>query len=310
MNANDEEVQRILDICLDRVLQNGASVEMCLRDYPEHAPALEPLLTTALEAQQALSYNPSPASKAVARAAMASAIQRREERSSRWTLQRLLQGFALRTSGSYKWAIGATAALVFVLSSSGVVVASGGSLPDQPLYPVKRTVERARLLVAFGDQAKAQLHAAYAERRMEEMAAMGTKGDRDRVERLRTEFRQTLTQVQNSALPGIAVLETDPSDLRPPAPGAGPGFPGAKRAQDMRHMHQVLQRGLDRMDRRMAIAIAVAPEPARAELSRALSTSRREYQVLIITFRQYSGESDASENNALPGYRWLQQSER
>ncbi|MFC1924079.1 hypothetical protein ACFLXA_01760 [Chloroflexota bacterium] len=54
-----EELEHILDECIERVLQ-GESLEQCLQRYPQHAAQLEPLLEVALAARQAASIEPRP----------------------------------------------------------------------------------------------------------------------------------------------------------------------------------------------------------------------------------------------------------
>ena len=62
-----ERLENIFDECLERMLR-GESVEDCLRDYPEEAANLEPLLMTAIDTtRRAASLQPRPEFKAWAR---------------------------------------------------------------------------------------------------------------------------------------------------------------------------------------------------------------------------------------------------
>ncbi|HEX3100087.1 MAG TPA: DUF5667 domain-containing protein [Patescibacteria group bacterium] len=60
------------------------------------------------------------------------------------------------------------APLVFVLLIAGTTVASANSLPGDALYPVKRQVENARLLIAPTEEAKLELQVNFAQKRLEE----------------------------------------------------------------------------------------------------------------------------------------------
>ena len=161
MKRQNDEFTQVLDTCLDQVLQDGGSVESCLQRYPEHAAELEPLLRLALETRQALDFTPSAAAKGTARIALQEAVHQRATRRRWQTPWRLLDGFSRQLSGPYRWAMGATAALLLVvLGGTGIVAASSKSLPDQPLYTVKRAVEQTQLAITFDDHAKARRHAA------------------------------------------------------------------------------------------------------------------------------------------------------
>jgi hypothetical protein len=54
--------EKILDECLDRV-NRGESIETCLKDYPEQANELEPLLRAASQAKKAYVFTPSDDAK-------------------------------------------------------------------------------------------------------------------------------------------------------------------------------------------------------------------------------------------------------
>ena len=73
------EFDRILDECLDR-LHRGESLESCLKDYPEHAERLEPLLHAILQTKEAYSFVPSPSTKRAARQRFNAALEELERR--------------------------------------------------------------------------------------------------------------------------------------------------------------------------------------------------------------------------------------
>ncbi|MBI4339718.1 MAG: hypothetical protein HY680_07165 [Chloroflexi bacterium] len=290
---------QVLDACVDRVLKEGDSVEACLASYPEHTEQLEPLLRLAVQTRQTLDYAPAPSTAAVARARLHRAIQQRETHPPRGNSRRSFQRFAFARVHSYRWAIVAsTAALLVLLASSGAVAASSGSQPDQPLYPVKRTAERARLALAFDQGAKARLHATYAERRVKEMAAMATKGDSRQIEALQSDLQGSLRQIRRTALPGRVPVVARPADAgRYTFPGPVPpyvprmmprGYQGqeARQGAEARELHQMLQSHMQLMELRFRLAMRDAPEPTKEQLRQALASAHVEYQELLVEFQR------------------------
>lgn len=245
--ATTNEFDRVLDECLDRVLAHGESVEACLQRYPGHASELAPLLHLALESKRTLDFTPAAAAKTRARLLLQAAIARREARKEqRWRWPRLP-----RMAGAPRWAI-STAAVVILMAigGSGIVAASSDSMPDQPLYPVKRTVEDARLMFTFSSDSKAQLHAKFADRRVREIAVLSRKGKAHRVERLTADLDRHLRRVQRSAVPGAIparplqlLKELASQDLQTPvpiAPGiAPPRLNDTDEAQQRRRLRSI-----------------------------------------------------------------------
>ncbi|MBI4312710.1 MAG: hypothetical protein HY681_13145 [Chloroflexi bacterium] len=282
--ADTMEYLRILDVCLDRTLKSGEPVEACLRDYPDQARELESALRLALQAQQAGVYTPATTAKALARATLHQAMRRREA-AKRQLWWRSLQWFAPKTVAAHRWAAVAVASALFVvLATSGAVAASSGSDPDEALYPIKRTVERTRLAITRGPEAKASLHADFADRRMEELAAMASKGDRRRMEAMRREFRDSLEHVRVFVLPGNIVVVARPGGPgHEPMPGTRPrSGPGS--GNDMRELQRALEAHARHAELRYRMAMQQAPPPVREELRTAMEAARQEYAALLAAF--------------------------
>ena len=289
MTNTPNDFNQVLDSCLDQVFGNGDSIEQCLERYPEYASELEPLLQTALETQQALAYTPSSNAKATERARLQQALVAHQA-PNRWhhTLG-ALQSFSTRLSGPYRWAATATVALLIVMvGGTGVVTASSGSLPDQPLYPVKRVVERTHMALTVNDQAKARLHATFAERRMMELAVMGTKGNKVYVEKLAGELDINLKHIRQFAIPGVPVpaLAVTPS-LRPDGV-----LTDRETARVLFRLVSQLQRDLDRHDQKLRNAYLTAPEPVRQELRIAHGEVQKKYRGLIHAMSMAARGSD------------------
>ena len=166
----------ILNECLDRMLQ-GESIEECLRRYPEVSQDLEPLLRTAQAARIASTIRPSAEFKARARYEFQSRLNELSARKEQRT-----PFFRWRWQWQSGWAIALIAIMVVVLSGGGTVAASGGSMPDETLYPVKLATEKVHLALTFSDIGKAELNARYADRRVEEIVYLAEKDDTKNVQ--------------------------------------------------------------------------------------------------------------------------------
>lgn len=155
----------ILDICLDRILVKGDTIEQCLGSYPEEAVELEPLLRAALSAVEASSHiEPRPEFQRLAKHRLLSAIEetgkkRAEHRMPLWGWQR-------------RWAVALVAVLVLILIGAGTVTASTGSLPGDTLYPVKTATEKVQGFFTFGSEAKANFYMKLAQRRLDELKSL------------------------------------------------------------------------------------------------------------------------------------------
>jgi len=194
----------------------------------------------------------------------------------------------------------AAALLLIVLGGTGIVAASSNSLPDQPLYPVKRAVERTRLALTFDKQAKVRFHATLANRRIDEMAIMGSKGHEKRVKELMDDLNGNLRQIQHSTFPEAplpvlemtAVAEWD-GRPRPVMPEVSPPRPGLTERwlpRSLEHLNTILEEGLQRQDRVLLQAMQKAPEPAKEELRNAHKAAQRKYRALIQAIQRSAAE--------------------
>lgn len=152
--------EKILDECLERLIQ-GESIEECLARYPEQAVELEPLLKAALTVREASALKPRPELKAQIGSRLRSVIEVRGQR----------RVFRL----GWGWALAIGMVLFLMIASTSTVVAASGSLPDEPLYPVKIAMEHVRLWLTPSDMGKAKLHARFVNRRIDEIAQMAGK---------------------------------------------------------------------------------------------------------------------------------------
>lgn len=145
-----------------------------------------------------------------------------------------------------QWAIASAVVLALIVASTGTVAASASSLPGETLYPVKRFVEGAQLVLASEDKRPA-LHIAFAETRLSEIESLAAEGDipPGLVQDLATETEAALTgalsvPVEQQAETYAAIVSMT------------------------EHQQEVLAR-----------VLAKAPEPAQAALAHAQSVSAK-----------------------------------
>ncbi|MFC1903803.1 DUF5667 domain-containing protein [Chloroflexota bacterium] len=202
-----KELDNILNECLERILTRGETIEQCLASYPEQAAELEPLLQTFFFAKKAAEVKPRPEFRDRARYQLRVALQEMAEKR-----ERRFSFFSWQP----RWATVVVAVLVFVLASGSTVAASGNSMPDGTLYPVKLATERVRLALTFSALDKAELYARLADKRVTEIISMVEKGKLKQME-------QT-TQRLDAQLVAMANLVGPPAEeagvLLAPAPTA------------------------------------------------------------------------------------------
>ena len=298
MAANGFELA--LDECLDLALKDEQSVETCLRRYPEHAEEMAPLLQMAHEVKSTLDYTPSTVGKTRARLLMQAAIARQQARKERrWQWP----GW-LRVTGPPRWAVGmATIVLVMALGGTGIVAASSDSMPDQPLYPIKRAVEEARLVLSFSSTGKAKLHARFADRRVEDFAILSRQGNIKRVPSLTSDLDRHLRRTQHSAFPNsvpalpLRLLEEAAGrELQTPVPvvpGIAPPQPSdeSQQLQQGQARPQPLspraQRIMQAIRNELTRAFAQQEQALRLSISEASDLDKRTLQYTLLVLREH-----------------------
>src|SRR5919199_6679421 len=168
MMDDSKRFEIILQHCLDR-LEMGGSVQACLRDFPEDAEALAPLLAAAAELRWC-ALPPLPESTyAAVRTRTLAAFARRPPvppRRPAWSWTSL-----------WPRAVVLACALLLIFAGAGItVVAAQQSLPGSLLYSLKRGAEQARLDLAPNPQAQASLYLDFAGRRLNEALAIAASG--------------------------------------------------------------------------------------------------------------------------------------
>ncbi len=207
--------ERALDECLSQLNTGEFGLEEVLARYPEHAAELRPLLRTAMLVRQVPQMVPSPEAKAAGRRRLLAAVakKRREKALAKpGVLQRLGQQVAtvmqplLQPQRQGLMLAQAIAALLVVVSlvGAGTVGVAAGSLPDSPLYPIKRTTEWVQLTLTTSPADKARLHMDYSERRLGEAQALWEAG-----KGLHEATRWAMESEKNGALTAIGKVSDE-----------------------------------------------------------------------------------------------------
>lgn len=152
----ERDLINAFDDCITR-LNDGESLEVCLRAYPQFAAELRPMLLAGQVVQRAR-INPIEvqAAQARARARVLTALQQPAVYRRPTPIRAY---FRLAT-------LAASFLLIFSVLLGGAAVAAESSLPGDPLYGYKRLTEQVRLSLP-GDQAG--LQAQFAQRRIDEI---------------------------------------------------------------------------------------------------------------------------------------------
>ena len=198
---NKKQLEASLQECIERMEQR-ASIEECLEASPEQAEELRPLLMLARELKGSLSVEPSAAARQAWRRRLQGEIWLTEQRRKAPLLHRL--------TGPWRaWATAGALSVIVFVGGFGVVQGSSDSVPGQVLYPVKRTVEQARLSLPFQSrEAKARLSAELAARRANEMAILARKNKTSQLAALTQRLEKHLTKAADISV-GLAARELE-----------------------------------------------------------------------------------------------------
>jgi hypothetical protein len=180
-------LERTLDECLSQLNTGELGLEEALARYPEYEAELRPLLRMAMLVRQTPRAVPSPAAKAAGRQRLLAAVARkkREKAQARPGLARrlgqsvavLVQPWVQPQRQPLRLAQAIAAVLVVVsLISAGTVKVAASSLPNSPLYTIKRATERVQLALTTTAAGRARLHMDYSEKRLEEAQTLWEAG--------------------------------------------------------------------------------------------------------------------------------------
>jgi hypothetical protein len=199
------EFDDILNECLERVL-HGGTVDECLSRFPQYADKLKPLLDTGLQVKKAASVQPRPEFRANARLQFQATLTASKSKPKTPFLDWLKQP---------QWAAVTAFALLVVLGTATAAVANG-SMPDQPLYPVKLAMENIQISLTPSAESRGELYARFLGRRVDEIATMAAENKPDKIALVTNRLDAMVSIIAAST----AVLAPDTSKTAAPQPAA------------------------------------------------------------------------------------------
>ena len=154
-------IEEILDICLEEI-KKGASIDVVLAKFPEHAEELNLLLSIANKISA--TPKPQPSTNALYNALV--------EAGKYLPKQKVFKprfGFDWLLNPQFVFVRTLAVILVASLLTWSITSASADALPGHFLYPFKLVTEKIRLVLTTNPQGEAELRLTFSERRMQEL---------------------------------------------------------------------------------------------------------------------------------------------
>jgi Domain of unknown function (DUF5667) len=214
-----DDIELILQDCLEKIQSGQETLDGALEKYPHLADELRPALEAALWFRmRKATLDARPGFVNASRRRVLEKIEQEQaiHESPRTAvgLGGLLQFWQmLLGQRRLVFQIALVLLLVFgmVAGTSGVARAAQNALPGDLLYPVKTSLERASIVVAVGDAAKANLHIRFAQRRLAELHALLLENHDGAVAATVSSFEEHI----NSAIRHLIALQAqDPTKAR------------------------------------------------------------------------------------------------
>lgn len=174
----NNELEIILDTCVNQIEAGTASVDECLARYPKHAAQLKPMLSAATKLARAREIMPDPAYKARARMQLTMHMQQNPQR------KHVSPVF-------WRFTIGFVTVMLLFLAS-GTAFAQGAH-PGDALYNWKLTSEHVWRLTS-SDQLGVDL--ALSDRRVNELVWASNSGDEGRRTRAMDRYEVLLVKFE------------------------------------------------------------------------------------------------------------------
>ena len=185
----------VLEECITAIQERGEAVGECLARYPARRHELEPLLHLTVRLRAARTVTAAPGFRQASAIRVRNLAAARPQRKRR-ALQPLRGRGRVAPSARRKLpAVVGIAVTLWLAAGGGAIYASGGALPGDALYPVKRAVETARLAASLDAGRDARLRLAFAERRLDEMARLVAEGRPEAIGQATTGYRAQLEAV-------------------------------------------------------------------------------------------------------------------
>ena len=260
MGSKREDIEQILQTCLEMIRSGQETVDSALARYPEQAEELRPLLETASWLQMSRkAVSPAPDFVTASRRRLEARLERekaeglsRAPRAEDLGLWNTLVYLFTQKSFVYRFAIATIFVVLFVVTTSSVAGAAQQAIPGDQLYPVKTSLERVQLALSLSEARRAQLNIDFAERRLVEIRRLVVE---NRFEYLQSTINQFQAQTEQASLP-LQTLESS-------------------NALQAKALASELKIVIDQQTETFPALAQDAPEAARQEITRLLDLTKR-----------------------------------
>lgn len=251
--ADNQTIEEILDICLDRILKGQETIDIILDDNPKLADELRPRLEAALWlTAQKPNTDPRPEFISASSQRLMARIQQesRAQKQSRQQSPSFWQN--LFTSKKLAFQFGLVAIVIFstILFSSTVALAAQSAIPGELLYPVKTSLETVQLAITTSPVEEAKLHIQYADRRLVEIQTLSALDDYEKLDGVVNNLDEHVTQA-------LKVLQSQ--TIKDPT--------------QTKELAEEMQRSLSRQEQTLAYVKTKAPSKNQAALQQAVEIS-------------------------------------
>ncbi len=193
MKMNEKSKAKIIDRCWSAYKSGELSREECLRLYPDLNDELLDLFKLEGVLKKKVQLDFDHTQKRIIKSRILSQLPDRDQivtkqTDLRYKLQTTKQRFAMT------WVFIVTTVLS-ILTGTGVVYASGDSLPGDVLYPVKQLKEDVQLLLA-SDEEDAELYIEFTEIRVQEMKSLMEQGRTEDLDEAVEEYQNQTKAIQ------------------------------------------------------------------------------------------------------------------
>jgi hypothetical protein len=189
MKDNLSELDRIINNCVDMIIDGEWTIEECLSQHPDRKEELQPLLQTALRLRRANSVRVSNQF----RRESPGRLKLRLQASSRKPVARQQSGSDEPPLSGLRFAVPILVVLVvFIGVTSGITQAANWSKPGDALYQVDRALETFQLNMRSRADDRARLNLQFATERLDEIHELLEKGDVNQIRSTIDDYREEI----------------------------------------------------------------------------------------------------------------------
>jgi len=257
MASKRDNIEKIVQSCLDLLQDGQGSIDTILASYPELESELRPRLESAIWlSSHRDAYNPRPGFVRASRSRLVAQLQEEMKAApppavplSENTFWRFWQNL-FRSRDVFQLAVVLVLVVTFITVSSGVALAAQSALPGEPFYSVKITLENVQIAVTPSNSKDAQLRIAFAQKRLVEMQSLILEGRYEYVPQTVANFE---LQVDQAVKLMNVVVNQNPD-----------------KGKELAHQ---LQQTLAEQSTVLQVMAGVVPQETKPEVERAIKTS-------------------------------------